>query len=242
MEILSNITSVKKTDLQSLSYLGDKLNFVPSGTVNVNGTDVSVIDDNNDIINIPNHGLSTGDMIYYETGTGTYSRPVTQKFGFEASGNGIDTANDTIKLSFPDNLAAGDLVTYHASDHTSITGLVDGTQYQVLSVVDCSTEEDSCALVKLTTVGGSTAIDLGTIINDSTNGDGHYTPIHTLVRTVTVTGLGDTPVNGLQGGNYYYVVRIDKDRIKLAETYDEAMELAYGVPLYTDSRPHLWRS
>ncbi|HEX5279640.1 MAG TPA: hypothetical protein VFW28_06150 [Micropepsaceae bacterium] len=120
-------------------------------------------DTTNDIIEVDNHGLSTGDTVVYggattggvtngreynvivpQTGSPAADDPNHLQFGMSFDGGVVNNDRDTIVFAAPHNFVTGDKVVYINGDgSTAIGGLTSGDTYYVL-VVDGHT-------IKLTT-------------------------------------------------------------------------------------------
>ena len=212
---------------QSFWYLDEGLTktFIPLSSGSDN------IDDANDTIYLPNHGYETGDLIYYRVPDGTVKRKVTLEYNFTVAASMAGTNTLTLLFADTDNLKVGDVVRYKAWDKTQIDNLSDGTDYIIASMQACDADPESACykitLKKQIRDGVFEDVTFGTITLDQ---DNPYTPIHSLTKTVEIDGA-DYPIFGLKEGIPYFVVKIDKDHLKLANSIDEANEIANGVDL-----------
>ena len=228
--LVVDLTSAPATAEQSFSFI-DYVN-----QVTFDASDDAVIDTGADIFTISNHGFETGDMVFYEIEDGDFSYNYQKNYGFEANTNGIDAATDTIKLAFGDGLEVGDIVLYNQEDATLISGLISGTEYQVISKVNCTSTVDGpeqlCAYIQLALVGDTAAIDLGSVTDDPINTGGtQYTPVGLLILDVVNNQAPDIALRGLQDQTFYYIARIDDDHFRLAASLDEAEELVEGIEI-----------
>ena len=116
----------------------------------------------------------------------------------------VDVDADTIRVR-GHGFADGEQVVYLTGGGTPIGGLTDGQEYWVI-VVDDDT-------IQLAASEGGDVIELSPGATGSSHG---------LERTSTVTA-GDAPIGGLLSGEIYFVTVVDKDTIRLAESYQEAL-------------------
>jgi hypothetical protein len=213
---LSDFTPVNGTGTQTFTYLQRVNRFDPTSA----GTAVNAA---TDTFTVPNHGLQTGDAVYYEVDP-SYSKrqafPMNLAFDPRdvADGGDVDYAHDTIATDTT-ALHVGDVVTYQigydGETATPITNLTPNVDYQIESI------DRSAGTVTLKTTAGAHV--------DLVKPSGDLGRLHNLRGFQTVT-VGDTPIRNLSAGTGYYAVVIDADHFQLTETYGEALQ-AQGIDI-----------
>jgi len=224
------------------------------------GRTTPVVDTTADTIELPGHGLATGDEITYHTSGGTSIGGLADGqtyFVIKVDANTIklaqtkeestnetaidlkpgatlgsdlhglspadapdtflsfdptldqlvDPAADTIEI-IGHGFETGDSVTYLTGGEDAIGGLSDGAEYQVIRI-----DDDTIQLAAST--DPTTPIDLG---------PGATGRAHGLERLAFVLEP-DREIRGLENGEVYYVMVVDKDTIRLAANQLDALAI-----------------
>lgn len=237
-----DLTSFGKGDSHLFGFHrsgNDAITFAP-------GTSVAHEDDS---ITLPNHGLSTGDAIYYETDRDAdpIRRNVTrntfllppQTVEFSAAAvsdsGAVDTDNDTITVLDAVELATGHRVTYSAVG-AAIGGLTDGATYFAIRLSDSNSSQNSFQLaatqadalngiaIDLTTVGSGSGSGNHSVTSDPIHNDELAIRNHGFETGQAVTYRADgAPSAGLVDGDTYFVIRQDENRLQLANRRSDAL-------------------
>ncbi|MCH2203971.1 MAG: hypothetical protein MK102_18550, partial [Fuerstiella sp.] len=144
----------------------------------------------------------------------------------------VDPVQNTILFSDPHYLVTGQRVTYSATAgvNTVIGGLANDTDYYVIELSPyeiqlASSAEDALAsdALDLTTVGLSSTHSLTASAIDADN-DWIVTPHHGLEtgQRVIYSSHDGTSAGNLTDGTAYYIVRLDQNRIRLADNPQNA--------------------
>jgi len=210
----------------------------------------AVVDSDSDTITISSHGLSTGDLLRYDTdpdneqlqnGIEHFSLDPDYQWDFLFHPDArVDVDYDTDEITIgPHCLQTGDLLIYSSQSdvESDVGGLTDGVSYYAI-VVDTET-------IRLTDTAGN-AIDL------TDNGLSTYHRLQSTRTTVDLDrdtifqpnhGLSDddelnyivldengTAIGGLQDGQSYYVKVVDEHNFALAEAAGaETIDLTEGA-------------
>lgn len=172
---------------------------------------------NANTISITTHGLSNGDIVTYDAGAGDVIGGLTD----DATYYIIDATTNTFRLSDDQAGAPVDLTSAGTGTQQFVqneVGTFDGT-YLVSNVVSPTqfTLASSYNVPLITKSFANTEIFSGNSVIQITS--------HRLVTGSNVQysqGAGTAPT-GLTNSEYYYVVRVNKDRIKLADSFANAL-------------------
>jgi hypothetical protein len=190
---------------------------------------VTSLDYTNNIITLPGHGFLQGELVQYDSKGQTVVNGLTTATPYYV----IFIDGDNIKLATtPENAVAGLAVDITDSPagvgrHTlqSLSKTPDGI-YAITSVPSPTTftvEAKGSVPVITKTFNPRTAIDL--------NLSAFYIPSHGFLTGTEVTysqGDAATDISGLVDDTHYYVVAINRDYLRLAETAEDA---AAGITL-----------
>lgn len=180
---------------------------------------------------IPGHGLSGGELVQYEVGTGTSIGGLSDGTTyFVVSAN--DDSSNRIKLADSRAGSALDLTTVGVGIHTltlSTVGATDGAYVvdSLLSTTQFTLENSAQIDPTIRTFNPSVAVGLTeNTIDLSIHRYANGTPL--LYQTD-----GGTAIGGLTGLTTYYAIRMSKDRIKLSASQSDALAGINTIDLTT---------
>lgn len=179
---------------------------------------------------IPGHGLAVGTQVIYSgVGTGTAIGGLTEDQSYYIGAARSDTDN-RITLQAVSGGSTVDLTSVGVGTHVlqlDSVGALDGS-YALLSVVD----NDSFTLSNISSITATTrSFDPETVGIVSATDDTIFVPTHRFITGTAVTytsTYGDsTDIGGLTSDERYYIIRVGKDKVRLANSYANAVANSY---------------
>jgi len=172
---------------------------------------------NANTISISTHGLADGDLVVYDTGSGTEIGGLTD----DATYYVVNATTDTFRLSTDQDGTPIDLTSAGVGTQTFVqsqVGTFDGSY--LVSNVPTPTEfnlESNFTVPLIVKSFESTAIFAG---NSTVKLDGHRLVTGSNVQYNQGTGTAPT---GLTSGEYYNIIRVNKDRIQFAGNLENSL-------------------
>ena len=158
----------------------------------------------------------------------------------------LDTTENTLQFSDPHLLSNGDVVTYTFDGDSDTSGLISGTGYYVF-IVDAYTVKLLHTPLSILTLDPSVATGTnhtfrvpfdpaaGTStasVNESETIKLGYSHGFNTGTEVIYSHGGDQSIGGLANKSSYYVIRVDNQNIRLADSYADSLD---GIALNLDS-------
>ena len=179
---------------------------------------------------IPGHGLSVGQLVVYSgVGTGTTIGGLTEDQSYYIGAARSDT-NNRITLQAVSGGSTIDLTSAGIGTHTLLldsVGTLDGS-YALLEVVDNTKFTVSNISSVSATVRSFDPEVVGIV---SATDDTISIPVHRFITgtavTYTSTYPDSTDIGGLTSNERYYVIRVGKDKIRLASSSENATNNTY---------------
>ncbi len=216
------------------------------GLISGNSYTVSIYDDNTiQLIELPD----AVDLLPTDWTPG--NRVISPNVGEALSINAdvlLNTTENTLQFSGPHLLSNGDVVSYRfdGDGDSDTSGLLDGAGYYIL-VVDAFTVKLLHTPLTILAVDPSVATGVShtfripfdpslatsteSALQAETINLGYSHGFATGVEVIYSHG-GDQSIGGLANKNSYYVIRVDNQQIRLADTYSDALE---GISLNVDA-------